>query len=352
MNTFPIIRYRISQKLQPLSLLSQITSNSSTCCLQVFSASESWLIYAEKGKLIYACYLNNMFDLLDKKLQQFSQENPTFLNSEVNQQLRAIFKTDVENQITPRPEYMAICWLVKQKYISYEQASILIEELALEVLKSFLTLDEGNYEITPESFLNDMPKFCHLDVDSLVEQCQTKSRNPKIIESAFSQQSYFQPLNQIQPPNEPKIEQELSKQNVVMDGNKPPKIQEQNTKDKIYTIICIDDSLTVLNVMKLFLDDPIFSVIGINDPLKALTQIIRTKPDLILLDIEMPNIGGYELCSLLRKHSSFKRIPVIMVTGRTGFKDRAKAKIVRSSGYLTKPFTKAELLKIVFQNIG
>ncbi|MGI8501842.1 MAG: response regulator [Hassallia sp.] len=345
MNSFPIIRYRISQKLQPLSLLNQITSNSSTCCLQVFSASESWLIYVENGKLVYACYLNNMFELLDSKLQHLSQEITT-LNSEINQQLRAIFETGVENQITPRPDYMAICWLVEQKYISSEQASILIKELALEVLKSFLTLNEGNYEITPESFLNDLPKFCYLDVHSLVEQCQNKSINPKIIQSVF-----FQPLNQIQPQTNTKLRQELSQKN-IFDDNKNPIEPEQYTNEKIYTIVCVDDSLTILNVMKLFLDNQIFSVIGINDPLKALTQVIRTKPDLILLDVEMPSIGGYELCRLLRKHSSFKSIPVIMVTGRTGFKDRAKAKIVRSSGYLTKPFTKAELLKIVFQNIG
>lgn len=349
MNTFPIFRYRISQKLEPLSLLSQITSNSSTCCLQVFSASESWLIYVEKGKLVYACYLNNMFDLLDRKLQHLSQEIFT-LNSKINQQLRARFETNVENQITPRPDYMAICWLVEQKYISSEQASILIKELALEVLKSFLTLNEGNYEITPESFLNDMPKFCYLDVSSLVEQCQNKSRNPKIIESAVFQQSSFQSLN-LEPPTEIKNGQEFSQQSILLDDNIPNK-QEQYTNQKNYTIVCIDDSSSVLNVMKLFLDDQIFSVIGINDPLKALTQVIRSKPDLILLDVEMPNIGGYEFCRLLRKHSSFKSIPVIMVTGRTGFKDRAKAKIVRSSGYLTKPFTKAELLKIVFQNIG
>lgn len=351
MNIFPIIRYRISQQLEPLSLLNKITNDYSTCCLQVFNASESWLIYAEDGKLVYACYLNNMFDLLEKKLQHLSQEICT-LNSGINQQLRARFETGFENQITPRPDYMAICWLVEQKYISSEQARILIEELALEVLKSFLTLNEGNYEITPESFLNNMPKFCYLDIPSLVEQCQKKSRNPKIIESAVSQQSYFPALKEIQAPTQTKSRQEFSQESLVKDDTKLPPKQEQYKNEKTYKIVCIDDSLTVLNVIKFFLDDEIFSVIGINDPLKALTQIIRSKPDLILLDVEMPDIGGYELCRLLRKHSFYKNTPVIMVTGRTGFKDRAKAKIVRSSGYLTKPFTKAELLKIIFQNIS
>ena len=103
--------------------------------------------------------------------------------------------------------------------------------------------------------------------------------------------------------------------------------------------------------MKGFLDEQMFSVVAVNEPLKALMQILRTKPDLILLDIEMPNINGYELCSLLRKHSYFKNTPVIMVTGRKGLIDRAKAKIVRASGYLTKPFTQGDLLKIVFQHI-
>jgi CheY-like chemotaxis protein len=80
-------------------------------------------------------------------------------------------------------------------------------------------------------------------------------------------------------------------------------------------------------------------------------QIIRLKPDLILLDIEMPNLDGYELCSLVRKHSHFKDTPIIMITGRTGFIDKARAKLVRASGYLSKPFTQADLLKEVFQHI-
>lgn len=57
----------------------------------------------------------------------------------------------------------------------------------------------------------------------------------------------------------------------------------------------------------------------INDPVRALMQVVRIKPDLILLDVEMPNLDGYELCSLLRKHSFFKNTPIVMVTGHTGF---------------------------------
>jgi twitching motility two-component system response regulator PilG len=90
----------------------------------------------------------------------------------------------------------------------------------------------------------------------------------------------------------------------------------------------------------------------INDPVKALMQVIRSKPDLILLDVTMPNLDGYELCSLLRKHPSFRRTPVIMVTSHSGFIDRAKAKLVGASGYLTKPFTQPELVKMVFKHLS
>ena len=126
----------------------------------------------------------------------------------------------------------------------------------------------------------------------------------------------------------------------------------QNTKERLYTVACIDDSLTILKSIERFLDEDKFSVVKINDPVKALMQILRSKPDLILLDVEMPNLDGYELCSLLRRHSAFKNIPIVMVTGRTGFIDRAKAKMVRASGYLTKPFTQSELLKVVFKHIS
>ncbi len=124
-----------------------------------------------------------------------------------------------------------------------------------------------------------------------------------------------------------------------------------NKAAAIYTIACIDDSPTILNEMKRFLNDETFTVYAISDPLKALIQVIRLKPDLILLDIGMPNIDGYKLCRLLRNHSLFTNTPIVMVTGNTGIIDRAKAKFAGASDYLTKPFTKSELLEVVFRHL-
>lgn len=81
-------------------------------------------------------------------------------------------------------------------------------------------------------------------------------------------------------------------------------------------------------------------------------SIIRNKPDLILLDLNMDGIDGYELCRIIRNNSMFKKIPIIMVTGNKGLIDKVKARFVGASGYLTKPFTRAELLKMIFMHLA
>jgi twitching motility two-component system response regulator PilG len=116
-----------------------------------------------------------------------------------------------------------------------------------------------------------------------------------------------------------------------------------------YTIACVDDSPTMLREISRFLGEENFTVVAINEPVKALMQIIRSKPDMILLDVGMPGMDGYELCRLLRNHPLFKTTPVVMVTGHTGILDRAKAKLVGATDYLTKPFTQSGLLKMVFK---
>ncbi len=129
-------------------------------------------------------------------------------------------------------------------------------------------------------------------------------------------------------------------------------LPETPTNKKTYKIVCVDDSPAMLKELSYFLDDESFAVSTINDPIKALMQIVRLKPDLILLDVKMSGIDGYELCRLLRNHSFFKITPIIMVTGNTGIIDRVKARMVGASGYLTKPFTQSDLLKIVFRHLS
>ena len=122
-----------------------------------------------------------------------------------------------------------------------------------------------------------------------------------------------------------------------------------DSEPKIYKVICIDDSSTVLRSVELFLDSKYFQTIPISDPVRALTLVLRHKPDLILLDIMMPDLDGYKLCSMLRKHRLFKQTPIVMATSRKSFVDKTKARLCGASGYLIKPFKKADLMSKIFQ---
>ncbi|MGD1874985.1 MAG: response regulator [Mastigocoleus sp.] len=123
------------------------------------------------------------------------------------------------------------------------------------------------------------------------------------------------------------------------------------TVKKVYKIVSVDDSPTFLKEISRFLDDENFSVVTISDSVKAVMSIIRNKPDLILLDLNMEGIDGYELCRIIRNNSMFKNTPIVMVTGSKGIVDKVKARLVGASGYLTKPFTRADLLKMVFMHL-
>ncbi|MEH1900698.1 MAG: response regulator [Nostoc sp.] len=123
------------------------------------------------------------------------------------------------------------------------------------------------------------------------------------------------------------------------------------TAEKVHKIVSVDDSRTILKAITYFLENENFSVVTINDPIKAALSIIRHKPDLILLDLNMIGIDGYELCRIIRNNLTFKKTPIIFVTGNKGIIDKVKARLVGASGYLTKPFTRTELLKIVFMHL-
>jgi twitching motility two-component system response regulator PilG len=117
---------------------------------------------------------------------------------------------------------------------------------------------------------------------------------------------------------------------------------------KIYKIACIDDSPFILDeIGKILGKNSQYSLTKIEDPIAASAQIFRLKPDLILMDITMPEINGYKLCRLFRSSAAFETTPIIMVTGNKGLLDKGRAKLVGATDYLTKPFTQQELLELV-----
>jgi two-component system, chemotaxis family, response regulator PixG len=120
---------------------------------------------------------------------------------------------------------------------------------------------------------------------------------------------------------------------------------------QVYKIVAVDDSPTILKEISRFLGSDACFVVTINEPIKAVMSIIRHQPDLILLDLNMPGIDGYELCRVIRNNRNFQETPVIFITGSKGIVDQVKARLVGATGYLKKPFTQLELHKIIFQHL-
>ncbi len=352
MNTTSIAGYRFPQKLYPLNLLAQLKSRKTTGCLRVTDGSTAWFIYLEEGDLVYASSSIDPFGRLDRHLSKISRHLPSLVSA-VRVQLRLLFENRPIYQSEFVPDYQAIGWLIDQNHLMGEHIFNLIDSLAKEVIEGFLLVNTGSYELFERERFAEWRTFCKIDLRNLVEYCQQQVDHQKpqiaIAQSPTSKTIPIE-LGRSRVPFSTLPQTSETPANTALPSPSSP-IATKLSKDH-YTVVCIDDSQTVLRSIQTFLDDAIFSVVMINDPVKALMQIVRTKPDLILLDVTMPNLDGYELCSLLRRHPSFKSVPVVMVTSNTGLIDRAKAKLVGASGYLTKPFNQSDLLKVVFKYLS
>jgi CheY-like chemotaxis protein len=112
-------------------------------------------------------------------------------------------------------------------------------------------------------------------------------------------------------------------------------------------VACIDDSPAVGRMLTQILNLSGYEALTITNPLKGITTLLDRKPDLIFLDLMMPNTNGYEICSILRKTSIFKDTPIIILTQSDCTIDRVRAKLVGSSGFLTKPIEPNKIVKVV-----
>lgn len=125
-----------------------------------------------------------------------------------------------------------------------------------------------------------------------------------------------------------------------------------NQNDQRLVVACIDDSKTVQRNVKLILEAAGYRVLELMEPARVLTMLVRDKPNLVLMDISMPDIDGYELCRMLRLSTALKEVPIVMLTGRDGLVDRIRARMVGATNYITKPFQPEQLLNTVSELIN
>lgn len=380
--------------------------------LRVADNKLSWILYLEQGQLLYATNSVDPFERLDRHLRVLGHLFPS-LTSDVRTETRLAFETENSTTTDLVPEYHAIRWLVNKGYLTAPGAQQLARQMTLEVLESYLLLPHGEYHIAQQS-MYDAPEYVAGELRTLVSTAEERLAQWQSFDriSSSYQRLYLLGSEMIRQKFSPEmsrvLEQLLRGFNFWQIGtllNQDPLVVAQrlgslikeghvilrdpiypfdqlpllsdrsiatapvasapivledwpsmtasgHTEKRVWKIACIDDSQAMLGEIQRFLDGDEFAVTPINDAMKALMKIGMVKPDLILLDVGMPGIDGYQVCSLIRKSSALKHIPIVMVTGHKGIIDRARARVAGATDYLTKPFGQDDLLKMVFRYLS
>jgi twitching motility two-component system response regulator PilG len=115
-------------------------------------------------------------------------------------------------------------------------------------------------------------------------------------------------------------------------------------------VMVIDDSNTIRRSAEIFLKQGGHSVLLAEDGFDALAKLSDFKPDLVFCDILMPRLDGYQTCAVIKRNVEYSAVPVIMLSSKDGLFDKARGRMVGSQDYLTKPFTKDQLLQAVRQH--
>ena len=117
-------------------------------------------------------------------------------------------------------------------------------------------------------------------------------------------------------------------------------------------IACVDDSPTICCSLEEILTHQGYRFVGIQESLTAILNLIKSKPDFIFLDLLMPKVNGYEICSQIRKTPSLKDVPVVILTGKDGIVDRMRAKLVGATDFLGKPVESEKVLNMLHKYLS
>ena len=114
-------------------------------------------------------------------------------------------------------------------------------------------------------------------------------------------------------------------------------------------VLVVDDSNTIRRSAEIFLCQGGFDVLLAEDGFDALSKINDHEPDLVFCDILMPRLDGYQTCAIIKRNARFAELPVVMLSSKDGLFDKARGRMVGSQQYLTKPFTKDQLVQAAQQ---
>ena len=121
------------------------------------------------------------------------------------------------------------------------------------------------------------------------------------------------------------------------------------TTESTSKVLVIDDSNTIRRSAEIFLKQGGHEVMLAEDGFDALSKVSDYQPDLIFCDILMPRLDGYQTCAIIKRNPKFSGVPIVMLSSKDGVFDKARGRMVGAQDYLTKPFTKDQLLQAIQQ---
>jgi two-component system, chemotaxis family, response regulator PixG len=397
-------------------LLSEQSKFLSNGCLQIVYNSLTFFIYFDRGKLVYATNSLAPFERLERHLRRLSNHNERLTSTEIKQARQEV-SNNLEAYDSIPSDYQGLCWLLKQNYLTEEEAATLVRRSTREVFEALLSYPQNClYKFTARNW--EFPIICELELTAYIEQCQKRLQawqtfsdhiwssyqRPYLVTESTNNLTNltteqnatickllkglnFRQISAVIDKDElivvkilyPSI---LNKTVIIRDPKPPfdrmPKFPHDNifldleddnpwksfddnsqghsnSKETVqflrknWKIACVDDSANVCQNIKQFLDGNLFNLLAIEDSMTAFAKLIEFQPDLILLDVEMPQLNGYELCGLLRNHPEFKTLPIILLSEDPSSIDFTRMKLSGSAECMRKPLDKSDLFNVIFK---
>lgn len=338
--------------------------------------ARSWLVFLFNGQIVYAGTTDGQLTRLRDYLHRY--------------ELDGALDTTTAAAIAPfnTPEYGYLWALLENLTLTPEQGRSILSAMVHETLFDLLSLHQGSFVFKLSTALSPQLTTFHSGplVTTITQQMQEwKQFHPHIqsphqcpvvsdregllatlphsnnrlltwMDGQTSLQQIARYLNRdvgtvakgiypyvrrgliqfFQPPHQPRADDE----------------SEDWSAARVPRVVCVDDGLTIRQTVEQILEKQGYEATSIGNPLRALSLLFQLKPDLILCDIAMPELEGYQLCAMLRQSTIFRQTPIVMLTGKDGFIDRVKARMAGADDYLTKPFGAQELLTLVEKYVG
>ncbi len=349
-----------------------------------------WVFYLYLGRLVYATGGNHPNRRWRRNLIAHLSHLPSQMST-IQADINSLELEDDRNCW----EYELLCLWVEQQKITLEQATNMIRHTMVEVLFDVTQVMQITCQLKQNKNLPFSTRLALIDAEQVIAQGQAlwhSWQGAKIADRSPNMAPIITQPQELQQQTNPKLYYTLTQ---LLDGKQtlrdlavrmkkdvvivtrsllpyvqrglvrlinisdlePPSLPEKNnlnssmvSNHKI-TIACVDDSPLIYQTMEKIITSAGYNFVGVNDALRAIAMLLAKKPDLIFLDLIMPNTNGYEICSQLRKLTFFKNTPIVILTGNDGIVDRVRAKMVGSSDFISKPVDANVVLETIRKHL-